>query len=81
MGISAPRMTTGGLSIWTLRATARLRKPDGTPSEVVRTASATVKLLDPQNYFMAPVHVLRWYDDAWSQAAIAPPMIPGVPAQ
>lgn len=72
MGISAPRMGVGGNAIWTLRATARLKRPDGGPSEFVRTASATVKLLDPRTYYMLPVHVLRWYDDAWSQSAIAP---------
>ena len=72
MGVNAPRMGVGGVVIWTLRATARLRRPDGGPSEFVRTASATVKLLNPQNYPALPVHVLRWYDDAWSQAAIVP---------
>lgn len=77
LGISAPRMGIGGTNVWTLRASARLRRPDGGPSEFVRTASATVKLVDPKMYFMAPVHVLRWYDDAWSQSAI----IPGVRAQ
>ncbi len=73
MGISAPRMGIGGIAVWTLRASARLRRPDGGPSEFVRTASATVRLLNRQTYYMAPVHVLRWYDDAWSQAAILPP--------
>lgn len=77
MGISAPRMGIGGNNIWTLRATARLRRPDGGPSEFVRTASATVKLVNPKQYFMSPVHVLRWYDDAWSQSAL----IPGAPVQ
>lgn len=72
LGVSAPRMMTGGNYIWTLRATARLRRPDGGPSEFVRTASATVKLLDPRSYPQMPAHVLRWYDDAWSQSAIAP---------
>ncbi len=68
----AGRLTIGGgRKIWTLRATARLRRPDGTFSDVVRTASATVKLLDPR---MAAYQltVLRWYDDAWSQAIVPP---------
>jgi general secretion pathway protein K len=78
LGVSAPRMMTGGNVIWTLRATARLRRPDGSPSEFVRTASATLKLLDPKTYFMMPAHVLRWYDDAWSQSALTPPQVPGV---
>lgn len=71
MGIPAGRLRVGGNLIWTLRASARLKRPDGTPSEVVRTASATVKLLDPRG-FSIPVHILRWYDDAWSESAISP---------
>lgn len=61
----------GGYSLYTLRATARLRKPDGTYSEVLRTAGATVKLLDQRKQQQPPV-VLRWYDDAWSQAVVPP---------
>jgi general secretion pathway protein K len=71
MGIPVPRMRVGGNLIWTLRASSRLKRPDGTLSEVVRTASATVKLLDPKG-FAIPVHILRWYDDAWSESAVAP---------
>jgi general secretion pathway protein K len=72
LGIPTGRLRVGGNLIWTLRASARLKRPDGTRSEVVRTASATVKLLDARS-FAIPVHVLRWYDDAWSESAIAPP--------
>lgn len=82
LGISAPGMTVGGGYIWTLRATARLRRPDGTPSDVTRTSAATVKLLDPKRYFQMPLHVLRYYDDAWSELAVAPPgpgASPGIP--
>jgi hypothetical protein len=72
-GVPAGRFIVGGNLIWTLRATARLRRADG-PSEVVRSASATVKLLlDRQRYWQNPVHVLRYYDDAWSQFALTPP--------
>ncbi len=84
LGFPTPRLGVGGNYIWTLRATARLRRPDGTPSETVRTASAVVKLLDRRRYAIMPVHILRWYDDAWSQAAVAPfpgMPAPGVPAQ
>jgi general secretion pathway protein K len=73
MGISAPGLSTGGNLMWTLRATARLRRADGSPSDVIRTSSATVKLLDPKEFFQMPLHVLRYYDDAWSELAIAPP--------
>ncbi len=82
LGIPTPRLGTGGNVIWTLRASARLRRPDGRPSDVVRTASAVVKLVDRRQYFMMPVHILRWYDDAWSQSAVAPPIAPtGVPGR
>jgi general secretion pathway protein K len=78
LGFPTPRMSTGGNYIWTLRATARLRSANG-PSETVRTAAATVKLLDRKR-FNLPMHVLRWYDDAWSQSAVAPfPGMRGVP--
>ena len=72
-GVPPGRFIVGGYNIWTLRATARLRNPDGTSSETVRSAAAVVKLLDARTYFQEPVHVLRYYDDAWSQFAIAPP--------
>jgi hypothetical protein len=67
----------GGNSIWTLRGTARLRSPDERPSEVVRSAGAVVKFVDQRTY-ATPVHILRWYDDAWSQEAVAP--FSGMPA-
>ena len=60
-----------GFTIYTLRASARLRRADGTYSEVVRTAAATIKLFDPTKA-PRPMDILRWYDDAWSQAAIPP---------
>jgi general secretion pathway protein K len=68
-----PRLGIGGNLIWTLRATARLRRPDGTPSDTVRTSSATIKILDRRLNYQMPVDVLRYYDDAWSQFAVAPP--------
>ncbi len=71
-GIDSPRLGVGGNTIWSIRATARLRRPDGLPSEVVRSSSAVIKLLDRQQYFQMPVHVLRYYDDAWSQFAVRP---------
>jgi general secretion pathway protein K len=77
LGYPTPRLGIGGNFIWTMRATARLRGSDGLPTEYVRTAAAVVKLLDARRYSMAPVHVLRWYDDAWSESAIAPPAVLG----
>jgi general secretion pathway protein K len=77
VGVATPRLTVGPATpdgvIWTIRATARLRRPDGTPSDVVQSASATVKLMDPRMYPNMPVRILRWYDDGWSESAIAPP--------
>ncbi len=68
------RLTIGGGRLfWTIRATARLRGKDGLPSDVVRSASAVVKLLDPRVYPQMPVWVVRWYDDAWSEFSAAPP--------
>jgi general secretion pathway protein K len=72
LGVANPRLGVGGNVIWTLRATARLRDAAGIPSDTVRTAAATVKLVDRRTY-LTPVHVLRWYDDAWSLSALAPP--------
>jgi general secretion pathway protein K len=69
------RLTVGGgRSIFTLRATARLRRSDGMFSDVVRTAAATVKIMDTRQSPL-PAVVLRWYEDAWSQD-IVPPMNP-----
>ena len=77
MGVPTNRITMGGgHSMWTIRATARLRRADGSPSDVVRSASATVKLLDPKVFPMMPVWVIRWYDDGWSEFAAAPAAAP-----
>lgn len=80
LGVPPGAFRVGGNYIWTLRASARLKRPDGSPSDVLRTVSATVKLVDPKR-FQIPVHVLRWYDDAWSESAISPAGAPGMAAQ
>jgi general secretion pathway protein K len=54
----------GGNTIFTLRATARLRQADGRFSDVRRTVGAMVKYM-PSGYD-SPLHILRWYDTAWS---------------
>lgn len=72
-----PRLTIGGgIAIYTLRAAARLRRSDGSYSEVVRTAAATIRLLDQRRQQQPPV-ILRWYSDAWSQSVVPP--FPGMP--
>ncbi|MFM2125786.1 MAG: hypothetical protein RL328_2237 [Acidobacteriota bacterium] len=72
LGVRTNRFRVGMNSMWTMRATARLRRPDGTPSDVVRSAAATVKFWpDPVKHPM-PVQVVRYYEDAWSEFAIKP---------
>jgi general secretion pathway protein K len=63
-GPSAGRLRVGGHSIITMRATARLRLDNGQLSSLRRTVAAMVKYM-PQGYD-APIHILRWYDTAWS---------------
>jgi hypothetical protein len=60
------RLGVGGKKIYTLRATAWLRTPAGTPSQTRRSVAALVKFLEPPK-FTEPYHVLRWYDDVWVQ--------------
>ena len=61
-----------GNAIYTLRASARLRRPGGGYSDVIRTAAATIQLPNTRRVPRLPMRILRWYDDAWSQAAIPP---------
>ncbi len=68
-GPEAARLGIGGATIWSLRATARVRLPGGKLSDVRRTVAAVVKFLDP-GQFNRPYHILRWYDDAWSPGVI-----------
>lgn len=62
-GASANRLRLGGNSIFTFRATARPRLADGRLSDLKRTVAAQVKYM-PAGY--EPIHILRWYDAAWS---------------
>jgi general secretion pathway protein K len=64
-GASTPRLRLEGNSIVTMRATARLRLPDGQLSDLRRTVAAQVKYMPPGPYD-APIHILRWYETAWS---------------
>jgi general secretion pathway protein K len=77
LGIPTQRLQVDGEHlIWNIRATARLRRPDGSPSEVVRSASAIAKLvLPPPRRQRDPIRlrVLRFYEDAWSEFAAATP--------
>ncbi len=58
----ADRLRVGGNSIYTFRATAHLRVAGGAVSDLSRTVAAQIKYMPAQ----PPIHVLRWYDSAWS---------------
>jgi general secretion pathway protein K len=64
LGPAAGRLRVGGNSIFTMRATARLRLENGQYSDLRRTVAAQVKYMPPG--YDAPIHVLRWYEAAWS---------------
>lgn len=55
------RLRIGGATIFTLRATAQLRLPNGAISDLRRSMSAMVKFREP-GYF-PPYEILRWYDN------------------
>jgi general secretion pathway protein K len=48
----------------TLRATARVRLPNGQLSDLRQSVSAMVKFLGPE--WNPPFHIMRWYDNAAS---------------
>jgi len=64
VGADTSRLRVEGNWIATLRATARLRLPDGKLSDLRRTVAAQMRFQQP-NSKMA-IDVLRWYDTAWS---------------
>ncbi len=62
-GRGAQRLRIGGKSIYTLRATARLRIGKNQFSDLRRTVAATVKFdTEPD---VPPAQILRWYDSTW----------------
>lgn len=63
-GAQDAMLRVGGNSIYLMRATARLRVAGGALSDLKRTVAASVKYM-PVGYD-APIHILRWYDSAWS---------------
>jgi general secretion pathway protein K len=65
IGAPAIRLRVGGNSIVTMRATARLRLANGQLGDLKRTVAAQVKYMPP-GWDPPPVHILRWYDTAWS---------------
>jgi general secretion pathway protein K len=83
LGIPVGRLSLRGEHlIWNIRATARLKRPNGAPSDVVRSASAIVKLvMPPRTRRLDPIklRVLRFYEDAWSEFAPIPVSAPAAP--
>ena len=63
-GPGASRLRVGGNTIWTIRATARVRLPNGQLSDMKRSVAAMVKIMPPG--YDAPYHILRWYENAWT---------------
>jgi len=64
LGADASRLRVEGNSIVTIRATAQLRLSNGQFSDLKRTVAAQIKYMPPG--YDAPIHILRWYDTAWS---------------
>lgn len=64
IGDAGQHLTLGGLTMYTLRATARLKQPDGTLSDLRRTAAALVQFNFSGNSRNLPpgYQVLRWFD-------------------
>ena len=63
VGPAANRLRLGGNTIYTFRATARPRLPDGRLSDLRRTLAAQVKYM-PVGF--DPIQILHWYDGPWS---------------
>ena len=64
LGPAGGRLMIGGQTMFTLRATARLRQPDGKLSDLRRTVGALVKFFFAGNTQNKPVgfEVVRWFD-------------------
>jgi len=63
-GPAGPRLSVGGRSIITMKATARLRLQNGELSDLKRAVGAQVKFMPPG--YDSPIHILRWYDFLWT---------------
>ena len=64
LGAAGPSLRLDGNSIVTIRSTGRVRLPNGQLSDLKRSVAAMVKYM-PSDYD-APIHILRWYDTAWT---------------
>lgn len=66
-GSGFTRLRVGGITIFTLRSTARMRLANGQLSDLRRTVAAQVKFAPPSND--AAYHILRWYDTMAGQSS------------
>jgi general secretion pathway protein K len=66
IGAAAGRLRVGGNTILTFRGTAQLRLANGQLSDLKRTVAAQVKYMPDGFLPPDPIHILRWYDTAWS---------------
>ena len=62
IGLAAGHLALGSSSVFTLRATASARLPNGQFSDMRRSVSAMIAFLGDQ--YNPPYHILRWYDNA-----------------
>ncbi len=62
LGPAAGHVQVGGNVIYTFRATARLRLPDGRLNDLERSVAAMVR--SNEDTWSPKIHVLRWYDNA-----------------
>jgi general secretion pathway protein K len=64
LGPAGRRLGIGGQTMYTLRATARLKQPDGKLSDLRRTVGALVKFYYPGNIDDKSVgfEIVRWFD-------------------
>jgi general secretion pathway protein K len=64
LGPAGSRLQIGGRTMFTLRATARLRQPDGKLSDLRRTVGALVKIYFPGDLVNGSpgFDVVRWFD-------------------
>lgn len=61
-GPAGSRLVIGGGTIFTFRATGRLRLPDGRYSDLTRSVSAMMKFHQKRTN-TSPIEILRWYDN------------------
>jgi general secretion pathway protein K len=64
LGAAGPSLRLDGNSIVTIRSTGRVRLPNGQLSDLKRSVAAMVKYMPPN--YDSPIHILRWYDTAWT---------------